>query len=153
MSRHAGIQLLFVLIINVAWPSGSLGYIHRVHFFLSSDIRSINFFLHLFSYVFIILSVLLPSLFTAHFSHTLFNNNMDTSSQLTFNFTELSRYSAGLRAGWSVVRILIEAGNFSHHHRVQTVSGAHPASHPMGIKGSFPGVKAGGVWSWPLTSV
>jgi hypothetical protein len=32
-------------------------------------------------------------------------------------------------------------GNFSHH-RVQTSSGSHPASYPMGTRGSFPrGVK------------
>jgi hypothetical protein len=32
--------------------------------------------------------------------------------------------------------------DLSLHHRVQTVSGAHPASYPMGTKGSFPGGKA-----------
>jgi hypothetical protein len=31
------------------------------------------------------------------------------------------------------------AGNFSLHHRVQTVSGALPASYRMGTRGSFPG--------------
>jgi hypothetical protein len=31
------------------------------------------------------------------------------------------------------------AGNFSLHHRVQTGSGAHPASYPMGTRDSFPG--------------
>jgi len=35
----------------------------------------------------------------------------------------------------------VEAGNFSLHHRVQNGSGAHPASYPMGNRGSFPGVK------------
>jgi hypothetical protein len=30
------------------------------------------------------------------------------------------------------------AGNFSLHHRVQTGSGAHPASNPMGNMGPFP---------------
>jgi hypothetical protein len=35
-------------------------------------------------------------------------------------------YSAGLRAGWSEVRVPAGAGNFSLHHRVQTGSGAHP---------------------------
>jgi hypothetical protein len=35
------------------------------------------------------------------------------------------------------------AGNFSLHHSVQTASGAHPASYPMGTRCSFPGVK------WP----
>jgi hypothetical protein len=33
-------------------------------------------------------------------------------------------------------------GNFSLHHRVQTGSGAHPASYAMGTGGSFPGGKA-----------
>jgi hypothetical protein len=32
-------------------------------------------------------------------------------------------------------------GNFSLHHRVQNGSGAHPASYPMGTRGSFPGGK------------
>jgi hypothetical protein len=34
------------------------------------------------------------------------------------------------------------AGKFSLHHRVQTGSGAHPASYPMGTRGPFPGGKA-----------
>jgi hypothetical protein len=38
-------------------------------------------------------------------------------------------------------------------HRVQNGSGAHPASYPMGNRGSFPGGKATGAWSWPLTSI
>jgi hypothetical protein len=35
------------------------------------------------------------------------------------------------------------AGNFSLHHRVQTGSGAHPASYPLGTTGFFPGGKSG----------
>jgi hypothetical protein len=50
-------------------------------------------------------------------------------------------YSARLRAGWSGVRFPGGAGNFSLHHRVQTGSGAHPASYPVDCRGSFPGVK------------
>jgi hypothetical protein len=38
-------------------------------------------------------------------------------------------------------------------HRVQNGSGAHPASYPMGTRGSFLGGKATGAWSWPLTSI
>jgi hypothetical protein len=34
--------------------------------------------------------------------------------------------------------------NFSLHHRVQTGSVAHPASYPIGIRGSFPEGKAAG---------
>jgi hypothetical protein len=53
-------------------------------------------------------------------------------------------YSAGLRAGCSGVRVPAEAANFSLHHRVQTGSGAHPTSYPMGTRVSFPGGKAVG---------
>jgi hypothetical protein len=49
------------------------------------------------------------------------------------------RYSAGLRAAWSVVRVPAGAGNFSLHHRIRTGSRAHPASYPMGTRGTFPG--------------
>jgi hypothetical protein len=62
-------------------------------------------------------------------------------------------YSAGLWAGWSGVRVLAGVGKFSLHHRVQTVSGSHPPSYPMGHRDSFPGGKAAGAWSWPLTSM
>jgi hypothetical protein len=46
----------------------------------------------------------------------------------------------------------VQCGNFSRLHHVQTGSGAHPASYPMGIRWSFPGGKAAGSWSWLLTS-
>jgi len=45
------------------------------------------------------------------------------------------------------------AGNFSPHHCIQTNSGAHPDSYPMGTRGSFPKVKLVGAWRWPLTSI
>jgi hypothetical protein len=51
----------------------------------------------------------------------------------TFNF-----YIGGSSTGWG-------AGNFSLHQCVQTGPGAHPASYPMGIGGSFPGGKTAGV--------
>jgi hypothetical protein len=38
-------------------------------------------------------------------------------------------------------------------HRIQTDSGAHQASYPMGTRRYFPGDKAAGEWSWPLTSI
>jgi hypothetical protein len=53
----------------------------------------------------------------------------------------------------SRVRFPAGTGNFSLNHRVQTGSGAHPASYPMGTVGSFPGGKAAGERSWPLTSI
>jgi hypothetical protein len=72
----------------------------------------------------------------------------------TYFWVEIAQwYSSGLRAGWSGIRIPVGAGNFSLHHRVQTGSGVRPASHLMDIRGSFPGGKAAGAWSWPLTSI
>jgi hypothetical protein len=60
------------------------------------------------------------------------------------------RSSVGIALGYGLhdrgsrVRLPAGAGNFSLHHRVQNGSGAHPASYPMGIEGSFPGGKAAG---------
>jgi hypothetical protein len=51
----------------------------------------------------------------------------------------------GLDDGDSGVRCPAGAGNFSLHHRVQNGSGAYPTSYPMGIRGSFLGVKPRGV--------
>jgi hypothetical protein len=53
----------------------------------------------------------------------------------------------------SRVRFPAGAGNFSLHHRVQNGSGAHPASYPMDTRGSFPGGKAAGARSRPLTFI
>jgi hypothetical protein len=59
----------------------------------------------------------------------------------------------GLDDWGSRVRFPAGAGNFSLHHRVQNGSGAHPASYSVGTMGSFPGSKAAGAWSWPVTSI
>jgi hypothetical protein len=48
----------------------------------------------------------------------------------------------GLDDRGSKVRFPAGAGNFSLHHSVQNGSKAHPASYPMGTRGSFPGGKA-----------
>jgi hypothetical protein len=50
----------------------------------------------------------------------------------------------GLDDRGSRVRFPAGAGNFSLHYRIQNGAGAHPASHPMGTRGSFPGVKRPG---------
>jgi len=42
---------------------------------------------------------------------------------------------------------------FSFYHRVENGSGAHRASYTMSTRGTFPGDKAAGSWSWPLTSI
>jgi hypothetical protein len=49
--------------------------------------------------------------------------------------------SAELRAEWSGVRDPGGAGNFYTQHRVQTGSGTHLSSYPVGTRGSFPGIK------------
>jgi hypothetical protein len=51
----------------------------------------------------------------------------------------------GLDDPGSRVRFLVGAGNVSLHHRIQNSSGVHPASYPMGTRGSFPGGKVAGV--------
>jgi hypothetical protein len=51
---------------------------------------------------------------------------------------------SGLDDRGSRVRFPAGAGNFSLNHRVQNSSVAHPASYPMGTRGSFPGGKAAG---------
>jgi hypothetical protein len=56
--------------------------------------------------------------------------------------------SVGIATGYGLddrmfgVRFPVRAGNFSLRHYVQTGSGAHPASYPMGTEGSFHGGKA-----------
>jgi hypothetical protein len=66
--------------------------------------------------------------------------------------------SVGIETGYELddrigVRFPAWAGKFSLYHRVQTGSGAHPVFYPTGTGGSFPGGKAAGAWSWPLTSI
>jgi len=51
--------------------------------------------------------------------------------------------------GWMTgVRFPVGAGTFSFYHRVQTGSGALPASYPLDTGG-----RATGAWNWPLTSI
>jgi hypothetical protein len=61
------------------------------------------------------------------------------------------RYIAGLRAGWSAVRVPLGAGNFPRHHRVQTGSGEHPSSYSLGTRGSFP-AEVKNAWSYTSAS-
>jgi hypothetical protein len=50
----------------------------------------------------------------------------------------------GLKDRMIGIRFPAGAGNFSLHHRFQTISGAHTASYPMDTGGCFPGSKATG---------
>jgi hypothetical protein len=76
------------------------------------------------------------------------------------NWAIKSHYSSvGIVLGYRLddwgfrVQFLTGAGNFSLHHCIQNSSRAHPASYPLGIKGSFPGGEAASAWNWPLTSI
>jgi hypothetical protein len=65
-----------------------------------------------------------------------------------FTFCKSCDSSVGIVQGYRLddwgcrIRFLAGAGNFSLHHCVQNGSGSHPASYPMGTRGSFPGSKA-----------
>jgi hypothetical protein len=67
--------------------------------------------------------------------------------------------SVGIALGYvlddrgSRVRLPAGAGIFSLQYRIQNGSGDHPASYPVGTRGSFSGGKAAGAWSWPLASI
>jgi hypothetical protein len=59
----------------------------------------------------------------------------------------------GLDRRGSRVRFPAGSGNFSLHHHVRNGSGAHPVFYAVGTRGCFPGCRAAGAWSWPLTSI
>jgi hypothetical protein len=77
-----------------------------------------------------------------------------TVPEIIFTFVSLNMRShdssVGIALGYrldnrgSRVRFPAGAGNFSLHHGVQNGSGAHPASYPMGTRGSFPGDEVAG---------
>jgi hypothetical protein len=81
-----------------------------------------------------------PYFFKVHFSIILqFMESHDSLVSIALGY--------GLDDQGSRVWFLAGAGNFSLHHCIQNGSGAHPASYPMGTRGSFPGGKAAGAWS------
>jgi hypothetical protein len=62
-----------------------------------------------------------------------------------------NEYAVGIATAYGLddrgvgVRVPVGVKNFSLVYIVQTGSGAHPTSYPMGTGGSFPGGKAAGV--------
>jgi hypothetical protein len=70
-----------------------------------------------------------------------------TGTTLTFESRESS---VGIALGYGLddrvsrARFPAGTGNFSLHHPIQNGPGAHPASYPMGTRGSFPGGTAAG---------
>jgi hypothetical protein len=72
-------------------------------------------------------------------------NSVGTTQHSTMGGARIAQWhSAELRAGGSGVQVPAGAGDFTLHHRLQTGSGAHPVSYPMGTRGSFCGGKAAG---------
>jgi hypothetical protein len=69
-------------------------------------------------------------------SHNENDRSLDSSVGIALGY--------GLDDRGSRVRFPARAGNFSLHHRVQNGTGAHPASYPMGTRGSFPKGKVAG---------
>jgi hypothetical protein len=75
-------------------------------------------------------------------------SKMSLNKQTPFFRTKSPDSSVGIATSYGLddqmngVRFPAGAGNFSLRHRVQTGSGAHPASHPMRTGGSFTGGKA-----------
>jgi len=59
--------------------------------------------------------------------------------------------SRGSSFGIATSYRLDDWGSGVQFHRIQTGSRAHPASYPMGTRGSFLGSKAAGAWNWTLT--
>jgi hypothetical protein len=78
------------------------------------------------------------------------NHDLNRTSVPYFSLYKSRDSSVGIVLGYELddrrsrVRFSAGAGNFSLHHRVQNGSGAHPASYPMGSRGSFSEDKAAG---------
>jgi hypothetical protein len=64
------------------------------------------------------------------------NENRDSSVNIVLGY--------GLDNWGSRFQFPVGAGKFSLHYHTQSGSGTHPASYPMGTRGSFPGGKAAG---------
>jgi hypothetical protein len=62
----------------------------------------------------------------------------------TETYLIISEHRRGSLPALTRVRFPAGAGNFSLHYRIQSGSGAHPTSYPMGTRGSFPGSKVAG---------
>jgi hypothetical protein len=62
-------------------------------------------------------------------------------------FVAYSVYRLGYGLNWGSIPGRANDGIFSLCHHVQTSSGAHPASYPVGTRGSHPGNKTAEAWS------
>jgi hypothetical protein len=54
---------------------------------------------------------------------------------------------------FSMTELLRQTRRILSKNRIQTGSGAHPASYPVDNVGSLAGSKEAESWSWPLTSI
>jgi hypothetical protein len=85
-------------------------------------------------------------------SYTIFSPTYSPPSTSRDSSVGIATWLRAERSG-SRARFPTGAGNFSLHNRVQTGSGARPASCPVCARGSFAGGKASVVWGWRLTSM
>jgi hypothetical protein len=78
------------------------------------------------------------------------NNNktgIEGRSEIIIRLLSCRDSSVGIALGYGLddrgsrFRFSAGAGNFSLHRGIRNGSGTHPASYPVGNKGSFPGVK------------
>jgi hypothetical protein len=73
---------------------------------------------------------------------------------IDFTLSQDSLIAIGMSYGQDGWGLIPSRGKrFSLLHSIQTSSGAHPASYPVGTRGSFSSRKVAGAWSWPLTSI
>jgi len=93
------------------------------------------------------------ALFFAKFETHYLNFCQLISLVVSQNSACLSQFDTFQVAYCTLVRIPAGTGKFSLHSLVETGSGAHQASHPVGTRGSFPGGKSARAWSWLLTSI
>jgi hypothetical protein len=70
--------------------------------------------------------------------------NLRVRVSLAEGSQETLRMILKLALGICRVRFPARTGKFSLHHRVQSGPGAHPASYPVGTRGSLPGGKVAG---------
>jgi hypothetical protein len=86
-------------------------------------------------------------------NHTLLSlKNRGCMSQLRMSYLRSKSHdsSVGIALGYGLddrgfrIQFQARAGNFSLRHHIHNGSGAHPASHPMGTRGSFPEGKVAG---------
>jgi len=87
-------------------------------------------------------------------SRLLFKNNFNIILSSTHKSLEILSLSVPTKSPYTFISFtcVLHVPFISFLFICFPVTVAHPAAYPMGIGGCFPGGKAAGAWSWPLTS-